>query len=763
MDDTDDIAEIFQLVDSDGSGYLNKDKLHSICPHLSSAEIDVIFNDLDTDHDNRISFAEFTSGFKDLIKSNDNHRSLYKKKLLNHENALDNDDDGEEDLTSHTTQIQINEVFNNLSCQEQIYDFYQTIRNVSSESVEQFQSILEVFVCDIVKYRKEVRRLEDSYRREKEMNEKYLRRIEEDQEREMRQLEEKVRKEEQHKFESIRESIQERANKQISDLQANVQRLQSIEQCYLQRQSSEDASLVLLREEISKLTQENQTLNSSLNDSLTNITILKSDLQSLKSQLNERQTMLLLEKQTSSNAYREKESLQTNVRQLVEVNKKLRDENDTLREMVESNKSIAASPSDLALTSKRSLSRTGSILETYWNHHIPKIECSSPSYAQVIQQPYNPSALDSLDLDSTDELGIHGNKILPKIKLDSADSLLSKNSPAAPPTFPTSAANRNNTMNDSGLSLTTVRDATELESDRDSKSISRNLKQYRSMPIKRNNDNTDSDDASDQNSFDRTNPKRWSQQRSLKRTASNGRSSSIKHSGNKSLPLNLTTPRKQSTSTVTDAPPEQTASSLPFDRMYKVVFCGDAAVGKSTLIMRLCKGKFISNIHSTLGVDFQNKQLELDSKRIAIQLWDTAGQERFRSVAKSYFRRCDGVILVYDATYERSFLNVREWIDTINESTSKKVSVMIVANKIDLRDQMRAEGKRVIERDDGARLAKEYQALFIETSAKDGTNSNETLIELARDMQFNEDIERYPIPGIDLNKTTKKSTCCNRS
>ena len=62
--------------------------------------------------------------------------------------------------------------------------------------------------------------------------------------------------------------------------------------------------------------------------------------------------------------------------------------------------------------------------------------------------------------------------------------------------------------------------------------------------------------------------------------------------------------------------------------MYKVVFCGDAAVGKSTLIMRLCKGKFISNIHSTLGVDFQNKQLELDSKRIAIQLWDTAGQER---------------------------------------------------------------------------------------------------------------------------------------
>ena len=64
------------------------------------------------------------------------------------------------------------------------------------------------------------------------------------------------------------------------------------------------------------------------------------------------------------------------------------------------------------------------------------------------------------------------------------------------------------------------------------------------------------------------------------------------------------------------------------------------------------------------------------------------------------------MVLVYDATYERSFLNVREWIETINEATPKKVSVMIVANKIDLRDQLRAEGRRVIEQVEGARLAK---------------------------------------------------------
>jgi len=112
MGDIDDIDKIFQIVDSDGSGYLSKEKLQRICPHLSPSEIDVIFNDLDSDHDNRISLKEFTHGFKELIKSNDNRHSSYKKKLMNHENAIDKE---EEDLTTDMTPIQINEVFSNLS------------------------------------------------------------------------------------------------------------------------------------------------------------------------------------------------------------------------------------------------------------------------------------------------------------------------------------------------------------------------------------------------------------------------------------------------------------------------------------------------------------------------------------------------------------------------------------------------------------------------------------------------------------------------
>jgi GTPase SAR1 family protein len=37
------------------------------------------------------------------------------------------------------------------------------------------------------------------------------------------------------------------------------------------------------------------------------------------------------------------------------------------------------------------------------------------------------------------------------------------------------------------------------------------------------------------------------------------------------------------------------------DRTYKIVFAGDAAVGKSCFIFRFCKGVFINNLGSTLG------------------------------------------------------------------------------------------------------------------------------------------------------------------
>lgn len=37
------------------------------------------------------------------------------------------------------------------------------------------------------------------------------------------------------------------------------------------------------------------------------------------------------------------------------------------------------------------------------------------------------------------------------------------------------------------------------------------------------------------------------------------------------------------------------------ERIFRIVLAGDAAVGKSSFIMRLCKNKFVANLNSTLG------------------------------------------------------------------------------------------------------------------------------------------------------------------
>ena len=149
--------------------------------------------------------------------------------------------------------------------------------------------------------------------------------------------------------------------------------------------------------------------------------------------------------------------------------------------------------------------------------------------------------------------------------------------------------------------------------------------------------------------------------------------------------------------------------------------------------MRYCKGQFLTTLSSTLGVDFHMKMIDLDGKSVALQLWVTCGQERFRSIAKSYFRRADGIVLMYDCNYERSFLNMREWIQIINDNNDKRIPIILVGNKTDLREANRTTStKPCVEYEDGWKLAKEFNTLFVETSAKEGTNMEESLIELSR-------------------------------
>ncbi|XP_056137291.1 ras and EF-hand domain-containing protein [Lampris incognitus] len=195
--------------------------------------------------------------------------------------------------------------------------------------------------------------------------------------------------------------------------------------------------------------------------------------------------------------------------------------------------------------------------------------------------------------------------------------------------------------------------------------------------------------------------------------------------------------------------------------MYRLVLAGDAGAGKSSFLLRLTLNEFRGDIQTTLGVDFQIKKMLVDGERTSLQIWDTAGQERFRSIARSYFRKAHGVLLLYDVTSESSFLNVRAWVDQIQDSTDEHIPMCVIGNKVDLREEL-PEGS-CVSVSHGEKLAKAYGALFCETSAKEGTNVVEAVLHLAREVKKNVKLRRESDTRVKLSSANPKKTldsCC---
>ena len=90
----------------------------------------------------------------------------------------------------------------------------------------------------------------------------------------------------------------------------------------------------------------------------------------------------------------------------------------------------------------------------------------------------------------------------------------------------------------------------------------------------------------------------------------------------------------------------------------KLLLIGDSGVGKSCCLLRFSEDSFTPSFITTIGIDFKIRTIELDGKRVKLQIWDTAGQERFRTITTAYYRGAMGILLVYDVTDERSFNSV---------------------------------------------------------------------------------------------------------
>jgi len=172
------------------------------------------------------------------------------------------------------------------------------------------------------------------------------------------------------------------------------------------------------------------------------------------------------------------------------------------------------------------------------------------------------------------------------------------------------------------------------------------------------------------------------------------------------------------------------ASKPPaYDYLIKLLLIGDSGVGKSCLLLRFSDDSFTPSFITTIGIDFKIRTIDLDGKRIKLQIWDTAGQERFRTITTAYYRGAMGILLVYDVTDEKSFGNIRNWIRNIEQHATESVNKILIGNKCDVAD------KKVIDYERGKALAEEYGIKFLETSAKNSINVEEAFVTLAKDIK----------------------------
>uniref|UniRef100_A0A8C3VHQ1 RAS and EF-hand domain containing n=1 Tax=Catharus ustulatus TaxID=91951 RepID=A0A8C3VHQ1_CATUS len=591
--------------------------------------------------------------------------------------------------------------------QEQVSVLYQNIHIAEPRLIQPYEHVIKNFIQEIKLQSAEMETLAIAVKRAQDKATVQLSELEEEMELRIQAAEQKVKKEEKQKAEEALNELKRQYDSEVGDLQVTIKKLKKLEEQSKNVNHRED--IIELKKRMHDMLLENQRLKKDLLEAQTNIAFLQSELDTLKSEyadqsLNTERDLEIIREYTE-----DRDNLERQIEILQSANRKLHDSNDGLRSALENSFSKYNRSLRLANTSPGStISRSS--LKFNGEHSPLNPRYDRSSHSSCVDEDYDSLAL----CDPMQRMSCE------------VDSL------------PESCF-------DSGLS--TLRDSNEYDSEveyRHQRIFQRS--QYMQEGFGGDASDTDVPEIRDEETYSPPNSTTvldWKPSRPVSRSSSVA--STRKH-------ISALTP--------------QVTSSSGSEKAYKIVLAGDAAVGKSSFLMRLCKNEFQGNTSATLGVDFQMKRLIVDGEPTVLQLWDTAGQERFRSIAKSYFRRADGVLLLYDVTCEKSFINVREWVDMIEDATHENIPIMMVGNKADLRQDVTEQGQKCVPINYGEKLAMTYNALFCETSAKDGSNIVEAVLHLAREVRKrsdNQDDTRSitSLAGTPVKKSALTKNCCN--
>ena len=149
----------------------------------------------------------------------------------------------------------------------------------------------------------------------------------------------------------------------------------------------------------------------------------------------------------------------------------------------------------------------------------------------------------------------------------------------------------------------------------------------------------------------------------------------------------------------------------------KILILGDSQVGKTSFIEKFAGNFFQINSLSTQGIEYYPANIKLQNgKEYPVNFFDTAGQEKFKSIALTFIKKTDGIILMYDITLKSSFASIPFWMEQIKENKGENYPIILCGNKCDL------EEKRVISKEEGKEIAKKFGIAFFEISSQNEKN-----------------------------------------
>ncbi|MGY5864427.1 MAG: Rab family GTPase [Candidatus Thorarchaeota archaeon] len=157
----------------------------------------------------------------------------------------------------------------------------------------------------------------------------------------------------------------------------------------------------------------------------------------------------------------------------------------------------------------------------------------------------------------------------------------------------------------------------------------------------------------------------------------------------------------------------------------KIVFLGEGAVGKTSLVGRFVYESFEGDYLATIGTDIHIKMQRVGDTMVKLVIWDIAGQDNFAQLRRAYYQNASGAFFVFDTTRPETIERIDEWLNALFTVTGN-IPLVLLENKVDLDSEIMEGARDAIIKDHGVEI--------IQTSAKEDMNVEEAFQKMTKEI-----------------------------